>query len=141
MTTLSTYLARTVCCATLVLAGCAPVWTHTTSHPAAAHCVACQPRRHDVGLGFSGTRLTAIGMARLRALRPALRQTTSVRILVHSGHTRARSQRRAMRLAAVVAATLLRWGYPPRQLHIRIVPAHHARLVITIFSAPKDMTP
>lgn len=101
-----------------------------------------QLRQRIVALGFTGTRLSPRGQAHLIALHSALRQALRVRILAFSGSATPRSHHRAMRRAVTVAATLLRWGYPARHLHIRVLAGHRAALEITLFSAhTKDITP
>ena len=98
-------------------------------------------RSRAYALGFRGTHLTALGKARLVALRSALRHTSVVRLLAFSGHPTSMSRHRAARRAVIVAATLLRWGCRARYIHIRIFTAHHAALEITFNTAQKDHTP
>lgn len=93
-------------------------------------------------LGFRGTHLTALGKARLVALRSVLlRHTSAVRLLAFSGRPTSMSRHRATRRAVIVAATLLRWGYRAHRIHIRVFTAHRAALEITFNTAHKDNTP
>ena len=113
----------------------------STPLPAQPLHVARQERSRAYALGFRGTRLTARGEARLVALRSVLRHTSAVRLLAFSGRPTSMSRHRATRRAVIVAATLLRWGYRARDIHIRVFTAHHAALEITFNTANKDNTP
>ena len=101
-----------------------------------------RPHERIVGLPFTGTRLSFTGQARLIALRPALTHAIRADIVAFSGSRSPQSHHVATRRAVMVAATLLRWGYPARHLHIRILAGPSAALKVVLFSAhTKDMTP